>query len=63
MYYGGRPQEYRDQLIEQYGVERVDELAAKRHEVRQWSRLELAEMIETYTELVAELENTLANTF
>jgi len=56
MHYGGRPQEYREQLVEIYGEEEVQAMAQRRHEIQQWTHEELKDMIEDYTERVQVLE-------
>lgn len=60
MHFGGRPQEYRERLVDEYGEEEVEEMALRRHEVRQFSRDELKELIEEYKAKVTELEMTIA---
>ena len=56
MHYGGRPQEYRERLIEEYGAEEVEALAIRRHATTTFSREELKEQIERYKAEVKRLE-------
>ena len=55
MFYGGRPQDYRDALIQEYGVEDVEALEQMRHKDSPWTRGTLAEEIERYERLLLEL--------
>jgi len=45
MFYGGRPQEFRDRLIAEYGVKKVEAYALRRHETKQWTADELRDLI------------------
>jgi hypothetical protein len=45
MFYGGRPQEFRERLIAEYGVKKVEGFALRRHEIRQWTIDDLQQMI------------------
>ena len=56
MHYGGRPQEYRERLVEIYGEVRTAEFAMRRHEIRQWTRDELGGLISNYEKKLKELE-------
>ena len=56
MRYGGRPQEFRERMVEEYGEEEVQEMALRRHDIRQWTREELKDLIEYFTDRVKELE-------
>ena len=49
MYYGGRPQNYRDHLIEDYGIEQVEDLEQRRHRTKQWDRDDIEHLIEFYS--------------
>ena len=48
MFYGGRPQEFREKLIEEYGVKEIEALEQMRHVNKCWTRDELLELIEYY---------------
>lgn len=54
--YGGRPQEFREQLIREYSKEEVASLEKKRHECGPLDRTWLKEQIEHYKQLEEDLD-------
>jgi|18_taG_2_1085343.scaffolds.fasta_scaffold02326_4 hypothetical protein len=56
MFYGGRPQDYRDKLIEELGEEEVQRLSALRHQIVKLDRFELQSMIDDYTSRLKNLD-------
>jgi hypothetical protein len=58
LHMGGCQDVYGKYIIDRYGLDAFNELLAKKHETKKWTRGELEEMIQTYSERVRMLESS-----
>jgi hypothetical protein len=58
VFQGGNLDEYSAFIIGRYGMGTFNELLSKKHETKKWTRAELEELIQKYSERVSLLENS-----
>ena len=58
VFQGGNLDEYSAFIIGRYGMGTFNELLSKKHETKKWTRPELEELIQKYSERVLALENS-----
>jgi 5-methylcytosine-specific restriction endonuclease McrA len=57
LHMGGRQDDYAAYIVNEYGHATFADLIAKKHETKKWTRPELQELIDIYSERVRVLEN------
>ena len=60
---GGCQDEYAAYVLKRYGRETLDDLLAKKREVKKWTRDELQNLIEEYSQKVNTLESRLSGLY
>ena len=58
LHMGGRQDDYAAYIVNEYGHATFADLIAKKHETKKWTRPELEELIQKYSERVSLLENS-----